>query len=110
VVISNLDIESVPFPPSKTDPILIVDADAILSGPISLQRLKSICRWRCKIPQLFRTVDLNQPSEGRAGDALKSLDSPLLENRFSIFIPKGTDQTTIILRSSLNGMHVTARG
>ena len=102
MVIDNLDIKSMSILPSETDPIPIVDADAILAYPISLQRLEAIRWWRSKVAQLIRAVDLNQPSKRHTGNSLKSFDSPLLEYRLSILIPKGTDQTTIILRLALN--------
>jgi hypothetical protein len=107
VVIGNLDIKSMSILPSETDPILVVDADAVLTRSITLRRLKPICWWRRKIPEFIRAVDLNQPSKRQAGNSLKCPDSPLLEDRLSILIPKGTDQTTSILRSALDGLHVT---
>jgi hypothetical protein len=110
VVVGNLDIESVPFLPSKTDPVLIVDTNTILARSISLQRLQPICWRRCKVPQLIRTVDLNQLSECDLGNPLESPDSPLPKDRFSVFVPKRTDQTTIILRPSLYGKRMTASG
>jgi hypothetical protein len=37
--------------PSETDPPPIVDPDAVLSGPITLQPLQPVARWHAKIVQ-----------------------------------------------------------
>jgi hypothetical protein len=98
-VIGNFDFESMSFLPSKTDPVPIVDADAVLARSISLQRrLKPICRRRRQVSQLIRTVDLNQFTECDLSDPLKSPDSPLPEDRLGDFIAEGTDQTAVVLR------------
>src|ERR1700683_537068 len=102
VVIGNFDIESMSFLPSKTDPVPIVDPDTVLARSISLQRLQPIGRWRRQVSQLIRTVDLHQFSECDLSNPLESPDSPLPEDRPSVFIAEGTDQRVIILRPPSN--------
>ena len=102
MIVGDLKIKSIAFLPSKTDSILIVDSDAVLSHPISLQRLQTIRWWRREVAKLFRAVDLNQPPKRDSRDGLKSSHAPLTENRFGIAIAKGADQTNIILRITSN--------
>jgi hypothetical protein len=45
VVVHNLDIVSIAISPDEAQPPLIVNADAVLSLPIVIQRLQTIA-WR----------------------------------------------------------------
>ena len=45
MIIDNFDRVSVPFVPSKTNPELVIDSDAVLSGPASAERFQ-IISWR----------------------------------------------------------------
>jgi hypothetical protein len=44
MVIYNLDIKYIPSLPNKTHAPLLVDADAELAGPVTLQRLQVVPR------------------------------------------------------------------
>jgi hypothetical protein len=59
LVIGNLDIERVAVIPSKADPVLVVDANTVLSCAISLQRLQSIRRGRSQVAKFFSAIDLD---------------------------------------------------
>lgn len=49
VVIDNLNFIGVSVPPPKADATLIVDADAVLTFAVSLQRLQPMSRvWHCE--------------------------------------------------------------
>jgi len=45
VIIDNLDIESIPIPPNKTHPVLIINSDTVLPLATSVKRLQSV-PWR----------------------------------------------------------------
>jgi len=93
VVISDLNIKSVACLPSKANPILIVDSDAVLSRAISLQRLQAIRRWRRQVSKFFGAVNLNQFPKRDGKNRLKSPYAALPEeNRFRIAIVKRSDQ------------------
>jgi hypothetical protein len=101
VVVSNLNIECVPVFPAKADTVLIVNADAILSGTIAFQCFQPV-RWRRRqVSKLIRAIDLNQSSQRHSRNLLKSPDALLMEDRLRVFIAKGANQTTIILRIAL---------
>ena len=101
VVVSNLNIECVPVFPPKADTVLIVNADAILSGTIAFQCFQPVRRRRRQVSKLIRAIDLNQSSQRHSRNLLKSPDALLMEDRLRVFIAKGADQTTIILRIAL---------
>ena len=61
MIIGNFDIERVTILEPETNPPLIVDADAVLSGAIAAQRLKAV-RWRQ--PQIIQSdyrIQLREP-------------------------------------------------
>jgi hypothetical protein len=102
VVIGYLDIKRITALPSKADSVLVIDANTVLSCPISLERLKPVSRGRSKITNLVGAIDLDQPAKGNSGDLLKSSDWTPFKNLFGIPIAKGADQTSIVLRFALN--------
>jgi len=103
VIISDLNIKRIACVPSKANPILIVDSDAVLSRAISLQCLQAIRGRRRQVSKFFGAVDLNQFPKRDGRNGLKSPYAALPEeNRFRIAILKRSDQTTIILRETLN--------
>jgi hypothetical protein len=56
VVVDDLDILSIPLSPPKTDPPLIVDADAVLPRTIARQLLQAIARRTPKVFQGFSRI------------------------------------------------------
>jgi len=101
VVVRNRHVEGVSVFPAEADAELIVDAHAILSGTIAFQCFQPVRRRRCQVSKLIRAIDLHQPSQRHGRDLLKSPDAVLMEDRLRVFIAKGADQTTIILRIAL---------
>jgi hypothetical protein len=45
VVVPDFDFVGIAPLPAKTDSILFIDADTVLTAPISLETLQSIARW-----------------------------------------------------------------
>jgi hypothetical protein len=76
VVICDFDIVDMAFLPSETNPILLIDADAVLMLPISFEAFQSISRRHVKFVDLPNPVDLIQFPAGhrphRAGAAPSS--------------------------------------
>ena len=42
MIVGDLNVKSMAALPSKTDPVLIVDADAVLSSPVTLQGFEPV--------------------------------------------------------------------
>jgi hypothetical protein len=64
VVVNDLDFVGMSTVPSETNPKLLIDANAPLVAPISVQAFESIAGWSGQVAQLCRPVDLVQPSPG----------------------------------------------
>ena len=49
MVVDDLDIKGIAIFPLETDPPLPIDADAVLSGPVTVQRLKVVAGRHTKV-------------------------------------------------------------
>jgi hypothetical protein len=45
VIVDDFDIDRTGVSPLKADPILIVDADGMLSGSVTFQRFEPVAGW-----------------------------------------------------------------
>jgi len=108
VVIDDLYLICSSLGPAEADAKLIVDTNAVLPLPISLQSFKSIARGYTKIVYVRRRVDLVKPAEGSTPEG--SGASPPrcrgvlpIEDILGTAIPKIPDHLTIIARISCYG-------
>jgi len=60
MIIHNLYFKRIAPSPAKTDPPLIVDTDAVLSLPFSLEGLQAVSGRGSKVAQLHGAVQLAQ--------------------------------------------------
>jgi hypothetical protein len=60
VIVDDLHIERVTSAPPKNDSPLIVNPDRMETLSISFQSLEPIARWRPKVPQIGRFVEIQQ--------------------------------------------------
>ena len=58
VIVDNLDIIGIAVVPTKTEPPLVVDANAVLPLSVGSQGLQSIPGRACHVSQDHRTVQL----------------------------------------------------
>jgi hypothetical protein len=63
MIVSNLDVMSVALAPSKTDPPLIVDADAIFARSLAGQLLRSVAWRTAKVFQRLGSIQDQQLPE-----------------------------------------------
>jgi len=78
VIVDYFNVSWPSLRPLETDPILIVDTDAVLSLSISSQCLEHVARWDPEIVQAFRLVDRVQSPGGYTPENLRqSLSSSL---------------------------------
>jgi len=90
VIIGDFNFVSVPVPPDEANSKLIVDADAVLTGPLSAERFHVIARKR-EIPQAGGPVDLVQFAARGPLDGLKSLRELVMEQPLDFGVPKRTN-------------------
>ena len=60
MVVGNLSIKGVPVFSAEADSPLVVDADAVLSGSVALQRFQPVSRWDPQILQLHGILQKSQ--------------------------------------------------
>jgi hypothetical protein len=68
MIIDDLHVPRVSLIPSEADAPLIVDANAMLAGPVPLKGFKMIPRWPGQILQATGTVEIEQLSPNLAFD------------------------------------------
>jgi hypothetical protein len=80
MVVNALHVVSVAFPPNKTDTPLIIDANAVLSLAVAMERFEAIAGRRAKVTELRRGIQLAQLSLRDSLDATPPLDElPLVQ-------------------------------
>ena len=87
--------------PDKTDPPLIVDADAMLSGPITFQSLEMITGWRDKILQVRCVVEHREFPLCDLPEAREFPDQFSGKQLFGLLVSKPSNHTvhpSIVLR------------
>lgn len=57
MVVGDLHVESVTCTPTKADPPLIVDPDAVLANPIPAELLQSIARRYAKVLECLGCIE-----------------------------------------------------
>src|SRR3990172_1093266 len=75
VVIHYLYVFSACFRPAETDAPLIIDADAVLTGSVALQRLESVSRRYPQVLQAAGDLQLPELSTRHAGDVHEAPDA-----------------------------------
>ena len=63
VIIDNRDVVRVALTPRETDPPLVVDANAVLPGPIAAELLQAVAWWDAKVIENFGCVDRDELAE-----------------------------------------------
>jgi hypothetical protein len=60
VVIRDFDFVGITSLPAKTDSVLFMDADTVLTAPISLETLQSVARRHGEFPKVSNSIKLCQ--------------------------------------------------
>lgn len=84
MVVNNLDIVGVSFPPHEAYTSLIIDADAVLSVAIAVQRLETISRGRSQLAKFYGRIQLAQLSQRHPLDGPEALDRLAPEETLSV--------------------------
>ena len=77
MVIHDLHLEGVSITPDEADSILVIDADAVLSRPVSLEGLQSIARRYSKVLKVLRPVEHEELPQSYPVDASRKTPGPL---------------------------------
>jgi len=71
VIVHDFDVVSVTVAPDKTNPVLIIDADAMLTLPVASERFKTISWKNNQVAKLMCRVQLLELSLRHPRDALE---------------------------------------
>jgi hypothetical protein len=89
VVVDNLDLPRLVVAPDKTDPPLVVDADAVLTLPVTVQRFQAIAGRHPQIVQQCGRIDRQQLGASPPLDLLRQVaDGVASEDRRCAFVGK----------------------
>ncbi len=100
MIIYDFNIFRAIIRPDKTDSILIVDADAVLTAPAAFQRLKPVSGRRTEEIQRLRRIQLGQFTDGCIFESAKLTRSAAFKKRLRMFAAKGLNHTNIVLRAT----------
>ena len=101
MVVDHLDLLGVAVLPHETDPVLIVDPDAVLPTTVPSERLEVVARERAQVVEALRGVELDQLALSDPGNAAEPSRRIPMEEGFGISIPEGPDHLPRVLRSAL---------
>jgi hypothetical protein len=92
VVVDDLNVVRVARAPDETDSPLPVDANAVLTNPITLEFLQAISRWDSHVIEVSRSVQHAELSEGRSLDVgAEAFDSLALKQPLRIAVLEALD-------------------
>jgi len=104
VVIRYLNIMRIPVTPSEANAPLIVNANAVLTGPISLELLESIPGRDPQVRQSLGSIQYQQlPESAPMKTRWQSANTLALEEPFGVTIPEALYHAGNITNTVNNG-------
>jgi hypothetical protein len=92
VIVNDLDVEGIGSDPSKADPPLIVDADAVLSDTIGRKFLQTVCWRNPEVGEARSSVQHDKFAKCDAKEIGRELANLLpTEQPFGVRVAKATD-------------------
>jgi hypothetical protein len=98
VIVHDLNVLRAIHRPTKYDPPLVIDPDRMLPAPITLERLETISRWGCQIPDVGSVVQQDQLSAGNCDQVRRKASwlTPVDKNRLSPMAAEAPDHVSIV--------------
>jgi hypothetical protein len=98
MIVDALDLVSVAGTPSKTDPPLVVNSNAVLALPIAGEFLESVSWRNAKISQRLRVVQHRELPTRDVLDAPKPRAALAVKERLGVFAPERPYHRAMVLR------------
>ena len=98
MVVDNFHSMGVSVPPLKTDPVPVVDPNAVLPHSVLLKCLESVTRKNPKIIQPSSGVELQQLALCHPGDAPEPAGRETEQQSLGVSAPEGPDHSLRVLR------------
>jgi hypothetical protein len=102
VIVNNFNIAFLAVRPSETDPVLVVDADAVLTEPIALQHLQSIAWRRTEDVERSSGVQLGELASDYRFDPDEAANSASSENSLGIGMRERDNHRSTAYRLSIS--------
>ncbi len=91
MIIYNLDTVGIPIVPFKTDPPLVIDANAVLACAIPFQLFQLVRGWNAQVVECHRPVQHSQLAKGALLNRGRKLSRTLaVEDFFGFVTPEGS--------------------
>ena len=92
VVVDDLDVERVGGAPDEADAPLVVDANAVLTRPGSLENLEAIARRNAKVGERVGSINDDELSQCDALERRwKTARATAMKERFRVGVAKGAN-------------------
>lgn len=92
MIVDDLDVKGIAVLPTETDPPLVINTDAVLSGAIALELVEPIARWHAEV--INRLGGVHGDEFAQHGAVYLGRESPnrfAAEQSFSISIGEALD-------------------
>ena len=96
VIVDDLYVVRICTVPSKTDSVLIVDADAVLSGAIALELFEPVRRRSRQVDQAARFRKHPELSQSDPGDGLEPPGRLPVPDRFRLRVLEALEHSSSI--------------
>jgi len=92
VVVGDLDGVGIAALPAEADAPLVVDADAVLTGPFAGELLESVTWWDPEVGEHLGGVEDEEPPEGAALEVgWPAVDGAPFEELLGVAVPEALD-------------------
>ena len=109
MIVRNFNIMRSICLPNKADSILVIDSNALLTSPVSLQRFQPVPRWDAKVFQIDRSFDLIQFAERNHADRLPaSIDGK--RSVLAVFTEKKSADYRLVVSTIPGSVHDRSLG
>jgi len=105
MVIHDLNVFGASVRPMETYAELIIDADAVLAGPVALKGFQPVSGGHTQIIQSPRDLQLPQLAACDSGDVGESLDRFTPRKSLCVCTPERPDHNPILTPDVINGKH-----
>lgn len=104
VIVNDFDVALFAVRPPETDPVLVIDPDAVLTESIALQHLQSITRRRPENVERSRRVQLGELTPDYRFDPDEAANSEPCEKSLGIRMRERNNHRSIAYRLSISDL------
>ena len=104
VIVNDFDVALFAVRPPETDPVLVIDPDAVLTESITLQHLQSITRRRPENVERSRRVQLGELAPDYRFDPDEAANPEPGEKSLGIRMRERNNHRPIVYRLSINNL------